>query len=60
MHLLLDPTGARLMVFLLALAVAPLALMIWDRRRREGARAARRNSSWRGFAWAAPGATLTA
>lgn len=60
MHLLLDPAGARLMLFLLVLAVAPLVLMIRDRRRREGARAARRDSAWRGLAWAAPGGSLAA
>ncbi|WPB86963.1 hypothetical protein [Sediminicoccus rosea] len=56
MHLLLDPTGARLVLFLLALAVAPLVLMMLDRRRREGGNAARRGQAkraWAPLAWAA-------
>ena len=52
MHLLLDPTGARLMLFLLALAVAPLVLIWMDKRRREEARAARRRDT-APMAWAA-------
>lgn len=64
MHLLLDPTGARLMLFLLALALAPLVLIWMDKRRREEVRAARRHQAtkraWASFAWAAPGATLGA
>ena len=60
MLLLLDPTGARLMLFLLALAVAPLVLIWMDKRRREEVRAARRRGgaplAWAPLAWAAPGA----